>query len=1569
MKKQFFKKVISDLFFLALILAVLITCEKPERVISFITIDALDADISYTTAILKGEIIDAGSQPVDDYGIVYSTDPNPRIGNGTPKSAGTSLKKGEFSITVTGLTKNTLYYFRAYVTIDDDDVHADKIYSFTTKDTQIPTVIAGSVSEITMTSASLNGEVTSDGGETNTTRGLCWGTSANPTLTSCLDTTVNGSGTGTFTGKITGLTAGTQYYARTYAINAKGTSYNSADVIFKTHNLPAVATSAVSGISGTGASSGGEVTDTGGVAVTARGVCWSTASGPTADLTTKTTDGPGQGSFTSSITGLTLATTYYLRAYATNKYGTSYGSELTFSTLQEPGAVTTAATGITTASATLNGSVNANNSETAVSFQYGTTTSYGSTIAATPGAVTGNTSTSISASLSSLTPGTTYHYRVRALSEAGEIFGADQEFTTLKLPSAATLSATTVTGSTATLNGTVNANNSATTVTFEYGLTTAYGTEAAALQSPVTGTTSTAVSADLTGLTPGQEYHYRVKAVSAAGTAYGDDKTLTTSMTSAATTNAATAVGNTTATLNGIVNAAGSSTTVSFEYGTSTSYGTTVTALQSPVTGTANTAVSAAITGLTPGLNYHFRVKAVSGGGTTYGSDLTFTTLQPPAAATSAATAVSSTSATLNGTADANNSSTTVTFEYGETTSYGTGVAADQSPVTGDTETSVSKAISGLSASTTYHYRVKAVSAGGTVYGNDAEFTTSADLPTVSDYEGNIYNIITIGTQEWMQKNLMVTHYSTGDAISNVTDNTAWSGLTTDAFCWYNNDQAAYKGTYGALYNWYTVIDVRNVCPAGWHVPTDAEWTTLTTYLGGISAAGGKLKESGTAHWASPNEGATNETGFTALPGGNRYFNGAFEYTGSIGDWWSFSGTDATMALSRGMYHHIGSVSVDNHDKRIGFSIRCLKGSLPLSGTIAATAVSSSSVTLNGKVNPNDASTTVTFEYGTTTAYGSTATASQNPVSGTTPVDVSAGLSGLNPGTEYHFRVKAVNPGGTSYGGDMIFTTTSLPAPAATTGSATGVSSTSAVLNGMVNANGLSTAVTFEYGTSTSYGTEVAASESPVSGSSETPVSVGLSGLTPSTTYHYRVKAVSSGGTTYGDDMMFGTYLLPTITTKSISNINSTTATSGGTVTSDGGSAVTGRGICWSFSSDPTINDSKTSDGIGLGTFTSYLTNLLAGTTYHVRAYATNLAGTAYGNDEAFTTINIPTVYTSAITNITSTSATTGGNITNDGGLTVSERGVCWSTSPNPTISNSKTVDGSGTGPYTSSLTDLTISTTFYVRAYATNSLGTSYGEELSFFTPTLPTISTNAVTQITSATAFSGGNISNDGGGVITSRGVCWSTTEYPTIDNNKSNDGTGTGSYESYVIGLDASTVYYIRAYATNNAGTGYGDQISIYTESGLSIGSHFQGGIVYYLDGTNEHGLICAPSIYTSQATWGCYGTNIPGAEGYTIGTGAQNTLDILAGCTTTGIAAEICANFELDGYDDWFLPSSSELELLKNNRNLVGGFYGSWYFSSTEHQQLDYQVLCYHFSLGLTTACSKNYVHYVRPVRAF
>jgi hypothetical protein len=294
-----------------------------------------------------------------------------------------------------------------------------------------------------------------------------------------------------------------------------------------------------------------------------------------------------------------------------------------------PVVVTTVAGAISYNGATLFGTINAQGMTVNSFFDYGLTSSYGSSAAGIPAVVTGSTTTSISAAVTSLQPLTTYHFRARGLTSANvNVYGSDVTFTTAPSPpTVVTTAATSITYSGATLNGTVNPNGGIATVTFNYGLTTSYGNTVTATQSPVSGSTVTSVSAPITGLQPYTTYHFQVVGTNAGGTSNGNDMTFTTSaIVPAVVTNFASAVGITTATLNGTVTAYNAPTTVTFQWGATASYGNTVNGTPGTVTGMNPTAVSANLTGLTINSTYHFRCVGINVAGTTYGLDQTFHT-------------------------------------------------------------------------------------------------------------------------------------------------------------------------------------------------------------------------------------------------------------------------------------------------------------------------------------------------------------------------------------------------------------------------------------------------------------------------------------------------------------------------------------------------------------------------------------------------------------------------------------------------------------------------------------------------------------------------------------------------------------------------------------------------------------------------------------------------------------------------------------------------------------------------------------------------------------------------------
>jgi hypothetical protein len=451
----------------------------------------------------------------------------------------------------------------------------------------------------------------------------------------------------------------------------------------------------------------------------------------------------GKGQFGASVALSSEASTALVGGPLDN--GGTGGGWVFASPLPNPPTVATGeATAVTQTSATLNASVNPNGFEvTECAFEYGTTTAYGSSVpcSSTPGS--GTSPVPVSAPITGLGPNTTYHFRIVARNANGTGTGNDQMFTTLppNPPTVATGEATAVTQTSATLNASVNPNGAEVTeCTFEYGITSLYGSSAPCSSPPGSGTSPVAVSAPITGLIPNTTYHFRIVARNPNGTSPGSDQTFETPLNPPPTvaTGEATAVRQTSATLNASVNPNGFEVTeCTFEYGTTGAYGSSVPCSSPPGSGTGPVAVSAPITGLGPNTTYHFRIAARNANGTGTGNDQTFTALppNPPTVATGEATAVTQTSATLNASVNPNGAEVTeCTFEYGVTSLYGSSAPCSSSPGSGTSPVAVSAPITGLFPNTAYHFRIVARNPNGTSPGSDQTFetpTSSGPPPTV----------------------------------------------------------------------------------------------------------------------------------------------------------------------------------------------------------------------------------------------------------------------------------------------------------------------------------------------------------------------------------------------------------------------------------------------------------------------------------------------------------------------------------------------------------------------------------------------------------------------------------------------------------------------------------------------------------------------------------------------------------------------------------------------------------------------------------------------------------------------
>lgn len=340
---------------------------------------------------------------------------------------------------------------------------------------------------------------------------------------------------------------------------------------------------------------------------------------------------------------------------------------------------------------------------------------------------------------------------------------------------------------------------------------------------------------------------------------------------------------------------------------------------------------------------------------------------------------------------------------------------------------------------------------------------------------------------------------------------------------------------------------------------------------------------------------------------------------------------------------------------------------------------------------------------------------------------------------------------------------------------------------------------------------------------------------------------------------------LATVTTIEASSVLSSSIVTGGNITADGGAEVTERGVCYSDAPGAVVEGNKVAAATaGKGAFEVTLSGLEFGTTYYYRAYAVNKAGVAYGEEMSATTVQpvLATVTTAEVTNAAGNTANCGGNITADGNSPILARGVCWGEAENPTVEGNKTEDGTGKGEFTSTMTNLVVGKTYYVRAYATNDAGTAYGEQKSFVTvePTLPVVTTNDITDYSTTGAVCGGNVTDAGGVEVTARGICWATHSEPTVADNKTEDGTGAGEFESEISGCEQHNVYYVRAYATNSVGTTYGEQktfVPFYVDNGedmalvpggtFTVGGNAPGNLDY--DGSS--GFQCTvPDFYIAR-----------------------------------------------------------------------------------------------------------------------
>ncbi|MCC6525909.1 MAG: hypothetical protein IT373_24895 [Polyangiaceae bacterium] len=1436
--------------------------------------------ITGTGAQLNGSATPKGAQSTG-YFRYGTTDPgtcDDTFGTRAPVSGGTSLGAGYSPVTyllpLSGLSTGTTYYFCA-VASSAEGTAFGSVLSFTTP--SAPSVATNAATLVSSSGATLNGSADPNLDSaygyfrySATNPGACsdaFGTRLPSSSASDLPLGSGGDPVA-FSYARTGLTAATTYYFCAIARNSYGTTFGPLLTLTTLSAAPSAVTGSASPVTGTTATLNGTSNPNGDGATawfrfdtTSQGTCNDTF-GTRAPLA----GGPFLGSgttvvpFTQDITGLTPGTTYYYCAIAQNALGTTFGTVSSFMAALPPAVTTTAATGMTTTSPTLNGSATPNGAATTGWFRYSTTDpgscddAFGTRTPSIGGTALGSGTSPVafSRSLAGLVTGRIYYFCAIASNSEGTSFGAVLSFTTIGPPSATTNAATLVTSASATINGAAAPNWNAAWGYFRYSTTNpgtcsdGFGTRVPSSSASDTalgaGDSPVAYSRPLAGLLAGTRYYYCAIARNTYGTSFGAVLSFTTLATPpTVATSAATAVTSSGATLNGTANPRGDATTGWFRYALTNpgtcndAFGTRAPLVGGSALGAGTTAVamSQVLSGLSPGATYYYCAIAQNALGLSFGGLLAFTTTAPPTTITLPATPIGSTSATLNGSVNPNGYATTGWFRYSAVdpgacdTAFGTAtgvttLGAGTSPV------ALPQPITSLSPATTYYFCAIAQSAAGTSLGALLAFTTSAAPPSVTTV-----------------------------AAANVTDTTADLEATVNP----NGDDTT-----------------------GWF-------------------------RFGTAHPGTCNDifGTRLPTsGGSALGAGNAPQSLALPATG----------------LVAGTTYYYCALASNAFGTSLGTVLSFTTASPPVTVTLAATAVDSAGATLNGQVDPNGAATTAWFRYSATDpgacddAFGTRAPSIGGSAlgSGSTAVPYSESLIGLSTGTTYYFCAIGQSVLGTTFGTVMSFTT--LAAPTTTTTAATSITASSATLNGLANPNLLATTGWFRYSTTDpgtcddSFGTRAPASDGTTLGSGSAPVaySILLNGLALGTTYYYCAIAANAVGTSVGTVASFTTGNAPTVATSGASGIAATIASLEGSAIPN--LVATTGWFRYSTANPGTCDDvfgtrAPPAGGVALGSgatatpYTQSLAGLAQGTTYYFCAIASNSVGTRFGAVLSFTTAGAPSVATAAASAATSNSATLNGSASpNQLAATgwfrygTTDPGSCNDAfgSRAPVAGGSALGSGTAVVPFAEALTGLAPATTYYFCAIASNAAGTRFGSVLSFATPAAPVAETYPATGVTDTTATLAGAAmpsfdptmgwyrydTSDPGSCSDSFG-----TRAPAVGGTALGAGSTLVPYSQGLTGLQPGTTYYFCAIASNAFGTALGSVLTFTTTAPPTVTTVPASAVLgtsATLNGTANPNLAAALGWFRYSATdpGSCddsFGTRAPAGGGSVLGAGGS------------------------------------------------------------------------------------------------
>jgi MYXO-CTERM domain-containing protein len=1547
--------------------------------------------VTATTATLNGAGDPNGSATTAwfRYATVNPGTCNDTFGTRTPTSGGTSLGSGTTDVTFTraigALVPATTYYYCA-IAQNSFGTGFGSVVSFTTPALP-PAVTTGAPTAVTGALATLNGTANPEGDATTAwfrfstvSPGTCndsFGTRAPATGGSAL-----GAGTAAvaFAQNIMGLSQATTYYYCAIAQNSLGTSLG-AVLSFATPAPPVVTTVGTSSLSSTSTFLDADVNPnraatTGWFRYSATNpVTCNDTFGSRAPATGGTSVGAGSTttSYELSIAGLSAGTTYYFCGIAQNSEGLAFGLVQSFTTLAAPTVTTNAATLVTANSATLNGAGDPNGASATGWFRYATTNpgtcndTFGTRTPTSGGTALGSGTSPVAyaRSIAGLLPATTYYVCALASNSFGTGVGAVVSFTTPALPpTVGTATATPVTGTMAQLNSTANPNGDATTAWFRFS-TVSPGTcnDTFGTRAPITGgsavgngTSPVAYSQTISGLTQATTYFYCAIAQNSLGISFGVVETFTTAAPPVAVTVSSSGITSTTASLDGMANPNRAATTGWFRISATNpvtcndTFGTRVPATGGTSLGAGSSQIGYSLlaNGLSPATTYYFCAIAQNGEGTGLGNVLSFTTLATPTVTTNAATAITPTTATLNGMANPNGAAATGWFRY-DTANPGTcndsfGFRAPSSGGTslgsGTADVSYARAITGLVPGATYYVCAIASNSVGTAFGAVQSFTTPPNVPTVTTNlpSGVTTTTATLNgaanpngaaTTAWFRMatvNPGTCDDTFGTRIPNTAGTALGAGNSSVTF-----SQSAPGITPGTTYFYCAIAS--NSAGTGFGVvrtfTTPATPSVSTLAATPVTATSATLNAS-----ANPNGNAS--TGWfrysTVDPGacddvfGTRSPNSGGTGLGAGTAPVSYS--QALTGLAPATTYYFCALAASSIGTSFGAVLSfTTPPTSPVVTTVAATAVDTSSATLGATGNPNGQAATGYFRYATTNpgicndTFGTRAPTSGGTSLGSSnlPVTYSQAVTGLAAGTTYFYCGIATNAQGTGFGAVMSFTTAS--APAVTTAAATAIGTSTATLNGSANPDQLATTGWFRYDTTSpgtcndTFGTRAPATGGTALGAGQAAVAYAqpLTGLTPATTYFACAIASNSAGTSVGTVVSFTTSAAPSVTTDVATSVAATSATLAGTANPNG-TAATGW-FRYATTNPGTCNDTfgtraPTSGGTALGAgtigvaYTRGITGLISGTTYYYCAIASNANGTAFGAIQSFTTAGAPTVVTDPATGITTTGATLGGTANPNQGTTTgwfryatTNPVTCNDTfgTRAPTTGGAALGAGSSPVPWTQAVSGLAMGTTYYYCAIASNANGTRFGTVQQFSTgASAPTVTTSAASAITSSGATLAGS-GNPGGAATTgwfryatvSPGTCDDTfgTRAPTSGGTSLGSGTANVPFTRAITGLAAGTTYYFCAIAQNAQGTSFGSVLSFTTSAGAPVVTTSAPSAV----GTTTATLAGTANPSGGTATgWFRYSATNPSTCNDTFGTRAPTTGGTALGAGTSPVS---------------------------------------------------------------------------------